>query len=200
MTVWYLIYPKLFFPLSFTILVNASTFFHCEVKNTGVIFDISLFSHHTANTFANAVIIPLIHAENVTSWLHCHHSNSSPLHRPTLGLWWNPGTTSCSVLVTWESVFSTVITGMLNRPDHFSSPLKPATEFPTHGITRPYSDLPGPHSLPPLSRWRSLFSALFTAVTLVTSLLLGHHKHSPAFRPMHLLKVSPAAQLLSASA
>lgn len=146
--------------------MNALHYFNCKVKNIGVTFDISLFSHPTANPLTNAVIIPLTYTENLTSSrLHYRHSSSHSFDPLTLGLWQNLW---CYFLLcpyhSLKSVLSTAITGMLNSPDHFRSLLKLSIEFPTQFSWHHEALLwPARHtrSAFTLPLWLSLYSALF---------------------------------------
>lgn len=147
-----LIHPNLFFPLFSQYQWMQLHYFNCKAKNIGVTFDISLFSHPTANPLTNAVIIPLTYTENLTSsQLHYCHSSSSSFDPLTLRLWQNLW---CYFLLcpyhSLESVLSTAITGMLNSPDHFglcwNSQL--SSQLSSADITRPCSDLPGTQGLP----------------------------------------------------
>lgn len=117
-----------------------------------------------------------MYRESVHSGLPFHQATGGPMIHPYWITPWLTSPTSCSPLVTPQTVLSTAIRTTLKRPDHFSSLLKPSAELQLspHDLTRPCSDLPGPHGLPSPTSVTSLLSVLLT--------LLGHTGHFTAPR------------------
>lgn len=120
--------------------------------------------------------------------LYCHHSSAGPRDHPC----WDSGTDlwCCFFLCPRPSLLSTAITGALNRPNHFSAETFRSFSIRSRRLMRPCSDQQGPCDLPsPHLCGFPILGPIPCSSPLVTSLLLDH-RHSPAFRPKHLLSPS----------